>query len=197
MSHLALYLFGTPRIERDGAAVTVERRKSLALLAYLAVTGQPHSRYVSATPLGVDFDDERAPAGLRRSLVDLNATLGKGWVNVEGDQLVSLCRVRPAARMSGAFMPLWPPLPVTATRLSASATPAALMEAANLYTADFLAGFTWTMPPGSTLADLQTERLRLELAGVLEKLAPGLAGRQEWDAAIGHARRALALHPLA
>ena len=38
--------------------------------------------------------------------------------------------------------------------------------------------------------------MRLELAGALERLAQGLAGRQQWEAAIGHARRWLALDPL-
>ena len=47
MAALNITLFGAPRIERDGAAVTVERRKSLALLAYLAVTRQPHGRDVA------------------------------------------------------------------------------------------------------------------------------------------------------
>ena len=79
----AVTLFGTPRIERDGAAVTVERRKSLALLAYLAVTRQPHGRDALATLLWPDSDAERARAGLRRTLVDLNQALGKGWVEVE------------------------------------------------------------------------------------------------------------------
>ena len=51
MPTLKITLFGAPRIERDGAAVTLERRKSLALLAYLAVTGQAHGREALATLL--------------------------------------------------------------------------------------------------------------------------------------------------
>ena len=67
--------------------MTVERRKSLALLAYLAATGQPHGREALAALLWPDADSERARAGLRRALVDLNAALGKGWVETEGDQI--------------------------------------------------------------------------------------------------------------
>ena len=75
--------------------------------------------------------------------------------------------------------------------------PGAPGGSASLYTADFLAGFT--LEDAAEFDDwqtFQTESLRLELAGVLEKLAQGLAGRQQWEAAIGHARRWLALDPL-
>jgi len=34
---LTFYLFGSPRIERDGAALHLPRRKSLALLVYLFI----------------------------------------------------------------------------------------------------------------------------------------------------------------
>ena len=73
----------------------------------------------------------------------------------------------------------------------------ALIEAAALYRADFLAGFT--------LADAldfdewqtyQTETLRLELAGVLERLALGKTDRRRFADALAHARRWLALDPL-
>ncbi len=198
MAGLAVYLFGTPRIERDGVAMTVERRKSLALLAYLAAAPQPHGREALATLLWPDFDSERARAGLRRALVDLNASLGKGWVEVEGDQVA--LRGGPELRVDvGHFR-------AALAQVAAHSHPrfrpcdaclALLAEAVNLYTADFLAGFT--------LADavefdawqtFQTESLRLELATALEQLACGLAGRQQYDAALPHARRWLALDPL-
>ena len=44
MSRLALYLLGPPRLERDGQSIHIGRTKAVALLAYLAVTGQPHAR---------------------------------------------------------------------------------------------------------------------------------------------------------
>ena len=44
MTRPALYLLGSPRIERDGAPLEVDTRKALALVAHLAVTGQPQTR---------------------------------------------------------------------------------------------------------------------------------------------------------
>jgi len=49
MSQLTLYLFGPPRLEMDGNPIHLPRRKALALLAYLAVSGQEHSRDRLAT----------------------------------------------------------------------------------------------------------------------------------------------------
>ena len=193
MTAINVTLFGTPRIERDGAAVTVERRKSLALLAYLAVTRQPHGRDALATLLWPDFDGEHARAALRRSLVDLNATLGKGWVEAEGDQIA--LRVEPGlqvdierfhaalAQVAGHSHP--------PHRLCDGCL-AHLAEAAGLYTADFLVGFTLEDAAGfDDWQTFQTESLRLELAGALERLAQGLAGRQDFGAS-HHACSALA-----
>ena len=39
-----LFLFGTPSIEYGGRSQPIRRRKARALLAYLAVTQQSHSR---------------------------------------------------------------------------------------------------------------------------------------------------------
>jgi hypothetical protein len=43
-SHLALYLLGPPRIERNGVPIQVDTRKAIALLAYLAVAGENRQR---------------------------------------------------------------------------------------------------------------------------------------------------------
>jgi DNA-binding SARP family transcriptional activator len=42
--HLALSFLGLPRITRDGETVVVDRSKAVALLGYLALTGQQHTR---------------------------------------------------------------------------------------------------------------------------------------------------------
>ena len=68
MSRLALFLLGSPRIERDGEPVHIPRRKAVALLAYLAVTGQTHRRDALATLLWPEHDQSHARAGLRRAL---------------------------------------------------------------------------------------------------------------------------------
>lgn len=48
MTEVRLYLLGTPRIEYQGSPIRIERRKALAMAAYLALAQQPQSRAVVA-----------------------------------------------------------------------------------------------------------------------------------------------------
>jgi DNA-binding SARP family transcriptional activator len=66
---LHLHLFGPPHIARDDRPVSLDTRKATALLAYLAVTGQRHSRDTLATLLYPDAGQSQARAALRRTPV--------------------------------------------------------------------------------------------------------------------------------
>ena len=68
MSVLALSFLGSPRIERDGIAVDIKLRKVLALLAYLAVTGQRHNRDALAELLFPQKSRTDSRSDVRRSL---------------------------------------------------------------------------------------------------------------------------------
>jgi DNA-binding SARP family transcriptional activator len=83
MSRLALYLLGSPRIERDGERVDIRRRKAIALLAYLAVMGGSHSRDALATLFWPEYDQSGARAGLRRVLASSKKSLGEGWLEID------------------------------------------------------------------------------------------------------------------
>ncbi len=75
-----LYLLGTPRLERDGIPVVVDTRKAIALLAYLVVNRQPHSRDTLAALLWPDYDQAHARATLRRTLSTLQKASGGEWL---------------------------------------------------------------------------------------------------------------------
>src|SRR5579859_4900600 len=142
MSRLALYLLGSPRIERDGAPVEVDTRKAIALIAYLALSGQRQSRDTLAALLWPDYDQSHARATLRRTLSALNKALDGDWLDV-ARETVGL----------RATADLW----VDVNRFSAllkecrgHGHPAAevcpacvdpLREAVTVYRDDFLAGF--------------------------------------------------------
>jgi len=198
MSSIELRFFGPPQIARDGKLLAVQRRKSLALLAFLAVTGQAHARDTLATFFWPELDGAHGRAALRSVLVDLHRALGHEWLATEGDQirltagpdlLVDVVRFRALAAAVTAHHP--------AAQLLCDACLTRLTEAATLYRADFLAGFTLAdTAEFDTWQTRQTETLRLTLADMLEKLATALAERGQWDAALDQARRWLALDSL-
>ena len=79
MSQLNLFLLGPPRLVRDGQLIEVDTRKATALITYLAVTGESHSRDALATLLCTDYDQTHARAALRRTLSALEKALaGEG-----------------------------------------------------------------------------------------------------------------------
>jgi hypothetical protein len=86
-SQLALYLLGLPRVELDGVPIQIDRRKALALLIYLALTPQPHSRDALATLFWPGYDQTYARANLRRTLSSLNQALDKNWLEVERESV--------------------------------------------------------------------------------------------------------------
>ena len=83
MSHLSLSLLGPPQIETDNKFIELETRKAMALLVYLAVTKQPHSRDALATLLWPKYDQSSALAYLRRILSMLNRALGEDWLVID------------------------------------------------------------------------------------------------------------------
>ena len=68
-------------------SVSLERNKALALLAYLAVIRQTHSRKLLTTLLWPDHDQSQAYAYLRRTLWSINNTLGEEWLNADRDSI--------------------------------------------------------------------------------------------------------------
>ena len=59
MAYLKLFIFGQPRLEVDGKPIELNLRKALALLAYLAASGQPSSRDALATMLWPESDGRK------------------------------------------------------------------------------------------------------------------------------------------
>jgi DNA-binding SARP family transcriptional activator len=83
VSRSALFVLGPPVLKTDGVAVEIERRKALALLVYLAVSGNTHSRDALATLFRPDHGQSQARANLRRALSALGQALGDGVLDAE------------------------------------------------------------------------------------------------------------------
>lgn len=206
MTRLTLRLFGPPSVEVDGQEARISRRKALALLAYLAVTGQSHTRDALATLLWPEQDQTRARNSLRSALVSLRRALGDDWLDADRESVGLREGVGPS---TGSGCGFWLDLAKFQGKLEEchthghapeQACPACLpllTEAAELYRGDFMAGFTLPdSPEFDEWQYYQSEGLRRELAGALERLANGHAAQGEYEAAIKHARRWVALDPL-
>jgi DNA-binding SARP family transcriptional activator len=199
MTSLRLTLFGLPRIERDGVPVEIARRKALALLAYLALSPTPQSREHLAELLWPERDAPSARADLRSALFAIRRAIGAEWLEIDGDSValrrspglcVDIWRFRDLLAQATGHIHT---LPETAC----ADCIAALAEAAALYTADFLAGFSLRdAPEFDNWQTYQTETLRLDLANALERLARLQAVGGDYGAAIASARRWLELDPL-
>ena len=198
MLSCALHLLGPPRLEVDGTPVHIARRKALALLTYLAVTGCAHTRDALATLLWPEWDASRARADLRRDLSVVNQLLS--GAGLEADR--ELVQLSPE-------LDLWLDVVAFRAQLGACAghghapTEACsdcvpLLEGAvALYNGVFMAGFT--LPDSAGFDEwqfFQTEALKDKVAGALVRLATYYSSQGDLGRAIGHARRRLAVDPL-
>ncbi len=195
---LRVYLLGAPRIERDGAAVRVDTRKAVALLAYLALEDGPHGRDTLAGLLWPESDTEHSRAALRRTLSALNKAIGgiglqagRHSVGLERspDIWLDIDEFRDHVAEAGEHEHL-------SLETCAVCTPV-LGEAASIYGDDFMAGFA--LRDSAEFDDwhfYQSEALQRELAGVLERLVQSHGVQGDYEAAVSHARRWLALDTL-
>ena len=87
MSSLDLKLLGPPQIELNGEPLAIKRRKALALLFYLAVTGEAQPRDRLATLLWPESSQPNARKALRRDLSELNLALGGEWLEVDRESV--------------------------------------------------------------------------------------------------------------
>ena len=183
MSELSLALLGPPVVKRDGAPVTFDTRKAIALLALLAVTGREHTREQVADLLWPDADEAKARGSLRRTLSVAAAAVG------------------PALAITRTTVGLVPAAVDVDVRefetLLTRKDAAALERGVGLYRDDFLAGFTVRDCPD--FEDWQAsvrEELKQLLARGLQRLVAACVAAGELERAIGHARRWLQLDQL-
>jgi DNA-binding SARP family transcriptional activator len=197
MSHLRLYLFGEPRLEYQGASLLVTRRKGLALLAYLVLAEQRQNRDVLATLFWPDLDQEHARAALRSTLSALTTQISGEWLDTDRSMLA----IRPEFFWAdvSAFLSLLARSRAHKHDGSALCDEClgSLTAAADLYRADFMAGFTLGQ---STEYDdwqlVQREWLRRELSYALRRLAFFYGEQEEHETAIAYTNRWLALDSL-
>jgi DNA-binding SARP family transcriptional activator len=155
----------------------MDTRKATALVAYLAVTGQPQARDSLAALLWPDAEAERARGALRRTLSTLRSGLGGEELRVEGHRIALDDEA----------------IDLDVRNFRELVADGRLDDAVTAYTGDFLSGFTLR---DSAAFDewqaAQADALQQELAAVLERLVSSEEPRR----AIPYAKRWLDLDTL-
>lgn len=196
---LQILLFGAPRIERDGESIPLKRRKTVAILAYLTVTGRPHSRDALATLLWPEYDQSGARANLRRDLSLLKHTLEEEVLVIDRSQVSMDPKSTLWLDVNGftSKLVLVKDHEHDSLERLCEGCASALEEAVDLYAGDFMEGFTL---PDSPAFDewqfFQAEGYRQDLAEALQQLIRWQAARGNLEQAIHYGRRWLAIDPL-
>lgn len=197
MADLNLYLFGVPRLEMHDQPVKVERRKWLALLAYLALSNQRQNRDVLATLLWPELDQTHARAALRSTI--------HSSTNAVFNDLIE----KDSASLALNRETVWVDVIAFHTLLQQSRAhrhegntlckecAGFLNDAVALYHEDFMTGFSLAECAEYESWQLaQREWLRRELAHILRRLATFYADQQHYEPALQFASRWLDLDPL-
>ena len=175
-------LLGPPRVERDGALVTFDTRKALALLAHLALSDRPRPRDALAGLLWRDNDPERARGALRRTLSTLRGAVGAERVEATRDH-VRLVK--------------GPGMAVDVDRFRALRAQGQLDLAADLFRGDFLEGFAIRDAPYfEDWTRGEADGLRRELIATLADLAAAREAAGDQFGALAAVQRWLSLDPL-
>ena len=181
---LKIRLFGHPEIWNDGSAVNINRRKSRAVLYYLAAQIRPVQRSQLLDMFWIDLPRPQALQTQRATLYGLRQALGKN-LQSEDDQIL-----------------LHPSVEVDARRFQAGfkILPQEIPDLANLvelYRGDFLEGFS--VPDSQVFEDwltIEREHFRRMVIRGLSALSQGYEEIGDYHNALTALDRALAFDAL-
>lgn len=192
-----IYLFGAPRIEQSDRPIPLRRSKALALIAYLALTGQPHDREALLALLWPEFDTASARNNLRRELSLLKSALGEQLLTI--DRMAVAWNATEAAWVDVTEfrrrIALWKQHHADGGLCAACATE--LAAAVTIYRDDLLVGASLADSPAfDEWQFFLREELREQLADALRALIAWQRDQGETRAPLAYARRWLALDQL-
>src|SRR5215207_4053636 len=190
---LSLHFLGPPQLRLNNESVTADRRKAVALLAYLAVNGSRQTRDSLSALLWPDYDQSKAFSNLRHTLWEVQQAIGEGWVLAERET-VGLNADADIALDTRQFESL---LTQSHTQDNVLHRIALLTDSVKRYRNHFLTGFSLKDAPNfNEWAFAKSEELRHQLSTALVMLSNDHCALGQADQAIPHARRLITLDPL-
>jgi DNA-binding SARP family transcriptional activator/predicted ATPase len=197
MTALSLQLFGAPRLLKNDAALHLDTRKGVALLAYLAVERPYQSRDTLAALLWAEADHTSARGALRRTLSVLNTALDNRGLLVERDAVTFV-----ASDWACDAVRLLQVIDFAASHSHSVHEVCAvcvepLTHIVTSIRGEFLQGFSLKDSPDFDVwQSQQTERFRRLLSGALERLIVWYERKGTFDKALQLAQQLLALDVL-
>jgi predicted ATPase/DNA-binding SARP family transcriptional activator len=197
-ARLVLQFLGLPQVHLDDKPIATDRRKAIALLAYLSVNDidcqrQSYSRESLSALFWPDYEQAKAFSNLRRTIWEVHQAIGEGWliadretVCLNSDAEIDLDVARFQGLLSESHSNNDPALRIPL-----------LVEATKLYRNHFLTGFSLKDAYlFNEWAYAESEELRHQLADALTTLSEDYCTLGRADKAIPYARRLISLDPL-
>ena len=197
-TNLALYLLGPPKLELDNTPVLVDRRKTLALLVYLASNRGGHSREYLSALLWPEYDQTKAFTNLRHTLWEAQQVIGEGWIVADHETIGFIADADPLTGRG-----IWLDVASFESRITESRTQKdislripLLTDSVKLYRNHFLTGFSLKDAQNfNEWAFAESEELRCKLAGALIMLSDDHCSLGQAETAIPYAQQLITLDP--
>ena len=191
--NLALHFLGSPQVYLDNAPITIQRRKSLALLTYLTIERGKHQRDILSNLFWPDYEQSKAFANLRNALLGIQKSIGENWI-VADRESIGINETADIWLDTIQFKSL---LEKSTSEPDVSLRVSLLADATKLYRNHFLTGFSLKDAyPFNEWAYAEAEDLRLKLANGLTMISEDYCSMNEAGKAIPYARRLITLDPL-
>jgi DNA-binding SARP family transcriptional activator len=197
-SPLVLQLLGSPQIHLNDSPVSTDRRKAIALLAYLTVNDIGHSRHkysreALSTLLWPDYDQAKAFSNLRTTLWEVRQAIGEGWLKADRDSI----QLNAEAKIDLDVARFQALLSQSRQQSHLAERVELLAEAVELYRDHFLTGFSLKDAPNfNEWAFAESEGLQRKFADALTMLSKDYCTLGQAEQAIPYARRLVGLDPL-
>lgn len=191
---LSLSLLGSPSLRSGESLVHLSRRKSIALLAYLALEPGVHARDSPAALFWPECAQSQARANLRSSLLDIAVNLGSEFVASDRDHagLVPGAIVIDALKLLDAAKPCR----FHGSDSACGSCAPGLIEAAALDKGSFMEGFTLSgCPEFDDWQSAKANRISEAAISVARRLSLWYSEAKQADKAIEAAHRWIELDP--
>src|SRR5215213_4935880 len=180
---LVLQFLGLPQLHLDDQPIVTDRRKAIALLAYLAVNNAEHgfqrySRELLSALFWPDYEQAKAFSNLRRTIWEVHQALGEGWLIAERETVA----LQAEAEIDLDIARFQDLLSQSRQQSDPAGRIPLLVQATSLYRNHFLTGFSLKDAYAfNEWAYAEAEDLRHTLGGALETLSDDYCATGEAD----------------